>query len=162
MINDLSRFKGEQRDCACSHDGPFPVCLVTRSSIVSIVIREFVGSLGFSPTVLGSFALLENYSGLPFLLIVDLGFFSDMDEATERLMAYRSSNRQVPTIIVSETFSYDDFDCSREAISDVSLMMPLTRERLELALSQAVVNNRRWRSRSGVLVAGDLDLQLGA
>jgi len=81
-------------------------------------------------------------------LIVDVDHFGGIVFVLGELRRIRDTFPEIVIVLVSGDFSYDDFNCERLAICDVSLRSPVSLASLEFGLSEATnINNPIWQER---------------
>ncbi|SPJ27086.1 hypothetical protein [Falsiruegeria mediterranea] len=78
------------------------------------------------------------------LLVVCIDEINDLHETIDALLLVRSANPKLPIILLSEKFSRHEFGVERRAICDVSLKIPASFVAFQLAIAQAVSNNRLY------------------
>ncbi len=83
-------------------------------------------------------------------LFIDVEQQGGIHKLLDGLWAFRLEVPDLPVILVSDAFSYDDFDLDRIWLADVCLRAASSLATVELALQMSVLNNRVWRGRCGL------------
>lgn len=119
---------------------PSEIAVVSDSKVFCFSISEMLKELGLASYVVSTSASVETIVANNLCIFVDTDSFSDVDTAIDYLVSLRRRDHKTPVLILSASFSYDEYECCRSLIADVSLRIPVTRDRLILALHQACVN----------------------
>lgn len=82
------------------------------------------------------------------ILIADIDTLGDLDDVVEELLSLRAEMPDLPVILVSAGFGADDFGSDRLPLCDASVRWPLDFARLELAITEAQINNDLWQART--------------
>lgn len=82
------------------------------------------------------------------LVVVDLDSCGGIAEVVGSLMTFRDKFVDIPLVFMSSESLSDDFSTERLAIADVTLRVPVSVSRLDLALAEAQINNQVWQSRN--------------
>ncbi len=81
------------------------------------------------------------------LLVIDLDERGGIGHFFEELYQFRQDCADVIVILVSETFSDDDFDLNRIWLCDVSLRAASTFTAIDLSMTMSGINNAEWQRR---------------
>lgn len=84
------------------------------------------------------------------MLFMERGENEDMDTFITRCFKVREMAPTMPIILISSSFTYDEFSTTRLAICDASLRMPLMRSTFDHAMQLAVQNNEFYCARQGI------------
>lgn len=82
------------------------------------------------------------------LVVVDVDSCGGIAKVIGELMAFRKKFVDIPLVLVSAESPADDFSTERLAIADVTLHVPVSVSRLDLALAEAQINNQAWQARN--------------
>lgn len=82
------------------------------------------------------------------LVLIDLEGCGGISRIIGDLMSFRLKFVDIPIVLISDESEVDDFSTERLAISDVTLRVPVSVSRLDLALAEAQINNQVWQSRN--------------
>ena len=128
----------EDRDIKCGYIGPENRQYDVLRRMLSSNEITLQSATGFS--ALG-YAEAASYD----IMFVDIDGLCGIDRMIDTLSNFRIDNPGVPVVMISDTFSRDDFDKSRQILADVSLRSPVLYPSLELSLFEAVENNMSWQ-----------------
>ncbi|MBI1416918.1 MAG: hypothetical protein GC146_06830 [Limimaricola sp.] len=81
------------------------------------------------------------------MLLVDIDFLGGIVRVIDQLIELRRQRRDIIVILMSTEFGRHTLDQTRLAVADVSLRLPCSFASLELALTEAELNNDVWRQR---------------
>lgn len=84
------------------------------------------------------------------MLFMERGETEDMDDFITRCFKVRQMAPAMPIVLISSTFTYDEFSTTRLSICDASLRMPLMRSTFDHAMQLAVQNNEFYCARQGI------------
>lgn len=80
-------------------------------------------------------------------ILIDVDSYGLIDDIISQLVDLRVRMPLLRVILLSRGFARDDFSTERLAVCDVSLRLPVSIVRLELAFVCADENNRLWQNR---------------
>ncbi|WP_071796099.1 hypothetical protein [Natronohydrobacter thiooxidans] len=84
------------------------------------------------------------------MLFLERSESEDMNSFITRCLRIREQAPMMPIILISSSFTYDEFSTTRLAICDASLRMPLMRSSFDHAMQLAVQNNEIYCARLGI------------
>ena len=84
------------------------------------------------------------------MLFMERAESESMDRFISRCLRIREMAPTMPIVLISSSFTYDEFSTTRLAICDASLRMPLMRSSFDHAMQLAVQNNEFYCTRQGV------------
>lgn len=136
-------------------DGRIFCVASTMSGGLGLSIAEAVADKGYHVDVCDNLhEALYSITRLPSrwsLVIVDFDECErsmDLDEIVDELACFRSDTPHIPIITLSSGFARDDFGLERLAISDLSIRLPATTNKIFDSVRIACDNNIVWRARA--------------
>lgn len=125
-----------------------PVAVVTKD------VRSFGDFISWFRALGSDVVVLELEQLKPFvefrknlaMVVIDLDD-GELDASLEELASVREAHPALAVILASRFFGRDDFSLSRMSVGDVSLRLPLSMRKLDLAVVLALENNKEWRVR---------------